>query len=1015
MQNPYNYGAPIRASAYLKEQYGVASTGLNSWEQAGYNFSDVQNYGSALQATLALPGTAMDFRVADSLKPLSPPRNALLALIGCSNPLVPRSAGSPADFAAAMTSMTSGLRAVRDSLGAAAFREQLWGTTGFVPPTQPPPRAPPSPPLAGGPALSTPLLATVIAVPVGLCLAVMALLLVVITHLRRNAKLQRSLLGHVLPPAAGDKATLVITDVQGSSKLWETLPAGVMEASMKVHDELVRRLALDSSGYEWATEGDSFLLCFHTPQAAVAFATQLQDALLQCSRWASALMAAGSPGQPLCLSLACLRPHPSAHPPSHPQWSSQQVDSPAPPKSLAMSDRQQGGEAAGPPSPTASLASGQAYQEVSLDLLRATPGGVMGGPDCTAPSSLWTSKLGVGMVLPARQSSKSALLWQLHSRSLSQASERSQKKGTVLEPGPVSNGTLQPAAELGQGLLSLLASQPWQQQQTSVMASSSGLQGSDATDASLHQVHARYGLVAWQRLCALYREVEVEEPGALTVLAGLRVRVGMHTGLAADEVLVQSRMGASSTTYGGAALVLAKAVQACAHGGQVTLSAATFVKLPVEELRAAGISVVHMGKHLLELGEGKGDTALDLYCATLDTAAHAHRLWALGPLRTARQLQPGVLQAPYGVTATVFMSVVGLAQLKAWDASLAKECLALYQATAQRVLLHVAGRQLPAGYLVSTADEDGMVLAAFSSSLQCLHWALLTLTTCMDLDWPQALLDSLLGEEMMTEQQGSSYTTATDSSAAAGSSAAGFGQAGCSTVTPSHSVRLLRGLRLKAGVDVGEVACDLTPANGRFNYRGRCLNRAARINGLATSGQVWCSQTAWDHAHASCKPSQLYDTALVEASPAAAQLPTSSASWTEQARQKDSSVTLAKPAVLTVDEVTPCIAQQSGGASLAEQWHQLEHQLHGHSHAGSKAEEEGADRLSTCFLCSQGQPLALPGLLPSLVARPLGSRELRGIPGQVALVQVSLAAHTSRGQAEAADRLGLMAPGLQLG
>ncbi|GFH27598.1 guanylate cyclase domain-containing protein, partial [Haematococcus lacustris] len=199
-----------------------------------------------------------------------------------------------------MTSMTSGLRAVRDSLGAAAFREQLWGTTGFVPPTQPPPPTPPSPspPLAGGPALSTPLLASVIAVPVGLCLAVMVLLLVIITHLRRNAKLQRSLLGHVLPPAAGDKATLVITDVQGSSKLWETLPAGVMESGMKVHDELVRRLALDSSGYEWATEGDSFLLCFHTPQAAVAFATQLQDALLQCSQWASPLMAAGSPGQP---------------------------------------------------------------------------------------------------------------------------------------------------------------------------------------------------------------------------------------------------------------------------------------------------------------------------------------------------------------------------------------------------------------------------------------------------------------------------------------------------------------------------------------------------------------------------------------------------------------------------------------------------------------------------------------------------------------------------------------------
>ncbi|GFH18556.1 hypothetical protein HaLaN_15382 [Haematococcus lacustris] len=106
--------------------------GITSWKSNGYNYSDVAFYAKALQATLALPGTAMDFRVAASQKPLSFTQSALLALIGCSNPLVPRSAGSPADFAAAMTSMTAGLRAVRDSLGAAAFREQLWGTTGFA-------------------------------------------------------------------------------------------------------------------------------------------------------------------------------------------------------------------------------------------------------------------------------------------------------------------------------------------------------------------------------------------------------------------------------------------------------------------------------------------------------------------------------------------------------------------------------------------------------------------------------------------------------------------------------------------------------------------------------------------------------------------------------------------------------------------------------------------------------------------------------------------------------------------
>ncbi|GFH15062.1 guanylate cyclase domain-containing protein, partial [Haematococcus lacustris] len=407
------------------------------------------------------------------------------------------------------------------------------------------------------------------------------------------------------------------------------------------------------------------------------------------------------------------------------------------------------------------------------------------------------------------------------------------------------------AVEVGQGLLSLLAGQLWPELQSSVAASSTtlgeakvlvtqedGRMGHSeqlplALPGAVAQA-AHVSHVGWQRLCELYREVEVEEPGALTVLVGLRVRVGLHTGLDADEVLVQSRMGASSTTYGGAALVLAKAVQTCAHGGQVTLSAATFVKLPVEELRAAGISVAHMGQHLVALGEGKGHTALNLYCAFLKTPAHAHRLWALGPLRVARQLQPGVLHAPHGTAATAFMSCHGFAQLKAWDASLAQECLALYQATAQRLLLHVAGLQLPAGYLVSTADEDGMVLAAFPSSLQCLHWALLTLTTCMDLDWPQALLDSVSGEEVVTERQSPTGSAASNGT---GPTAMPL-EAGARPPGHCHTVRLLRGLRLKAGVDVGEVACDLTPANGRFNYRGRCLNRAARINGLALSGQV---------------------------------------------------------------------------------------------------------------------------------------------------------------------------------
>ncbi|KAJ9512957.1 hypothetical protein QJQ45_029090 [Haematococcus lacustris] len=1090
----------------------------------------------------------------------------------CCRPVlqVTRSAGSPADFAAAAHSMTAGLRAVRDSLGAAAFREQLWGTTGFVPPALPPAPAPSPPPMTGSHASNNSILAPAVAVPVGVCSLLVLLLAAITIRLRRNTKLHHSLLGHVLPPAAGDKATLVVTDVQGSSKLWETMPPGVMDAAMKLHDDLVscrgrsagkvRRLASDSSGYEWATEGDShadmpaevpagawsqqrdlpvrgmmwcpvvaprkppqaprssqaatqaaasepgpstpqpakrskrtkaepeaaeptkgkgkaakakpapqpgrwldrdcnaalnmqrigeskwrplelcywpqqgalpakgkeypglgykqlrgkppkaqqqqpaeaqyFLLCFHTPYTAVIFSTQLQEALLACCHWPAALLGSGSPSQPLYLLPAGLNPQAAsvldghtAHGPLSGSAASAPASLHVPPHCAALLH-------ADPVTQPGSPAKSGVDHEISLELLVDTPGNKVEGlrrqrtlelPQLavnlsqTSAASLTASKPGSNLWLPTRQGSRSVA--SLRAVCSSSSNGRSKKK----QDG---------AVEVGQGLLSLLAGQLWPELQSSVAASSTTL--GEAKDGRMgHSGQLPLALpgavaqaahvshVGWQRLCELYREVEVEEPGVLTVLVGLRVRVGLHTGLDADEVLVQSRMGASSTTYGGAALVLAKAVQvrrahvqawgrvaavgkarqggACAHGGQVTLSAATFVKggrcvvlllqLPVEELRAAGISVAHMGQHLVALGEGKGHTALNMYCAFLKTPAHAHRLWALGPLRVARQLQPGVLHAPHGTAATAFMSCHGLAQLKAWDASLAQECLALYQATAQRLLLHVAGLQLPAGYLVSTADEDGMVLAAFSSSLQCLHWALLTLTTCMDLDWPQALLDSVSGEEVVTERQSSTWSAASDSEGpTAMPLEAGAGGSACLTPGHCHTVRLLRGLRLKAGVDVGEVACDLTPANGRFNYRGRCLNRAARINGLALSGQV----------------------------------------------------------VAVPDSVSRCMAVEP--SNVANQWQAFQQQLHGGGHADSCVGPSVTPAEGNSVKRTPGAPcsLCLPELLPPLVARPLGGRELHGIPGQVALLQVALAPFTSRAQLEAADRLGLTAPGLQL-
>lgn len=47
-----------------------------------------------------------------------------------------------------------------------------------------------------------------------------------------------------------------------------------------------------------------------------------------------------------------------------------------------------------------------------------------------------------------------------------------------------------------------------------------------------------------------------------------------------------------------------------------------------------------------------------------------------------------------------------------------------------------------------------------------------------------------------------------------------------------------RGLRFKSGLDCGDVLARVHNTTGRMTYRGRVMNRAARIAGMATAGQV---------------------------------------------------------------------------------------------------------------------------------------------------------------------------------
>ncbi|KAK9815654.1 hypothetical protein WJX72_007454 [[Myrmecia] bisecta] len=74
--------------------------------------------------------------------------------------------------------------------------------------------------------------------------------------------------------------TLVMTDVEGSTELWEWNPE-VTKKAIDMHDETLRSLLKTHFGYEVTTEGDAFTMAFHDPIDAIGWALHVQYKLLQ--------------------------------------------------------------------------------------------------------------------------------------------------------------------------------------------------------------------------------------------------------------------------------------------------------------------------------------------------------------------------------------------------------------------------------------------------------------------------------------------------------------------------------------------------------------------------------------------------------------------------------------------------------------------------------------------------------------------------------------------------------------
>ncbi len=72
--------------------------------------------------------------------------------------------------------------------------------------------------------------------------------------------------------------TFLFTDIEGSTRLWETEPER-MAVALRRHDDLLRAAIEDAGGYVFKTVGDAFCAAFWTAEAAVTAALEAQRAL----------------------------------------------------------------------------------------------------------------------------------------------------------------------------------------------------------------------------------------------------------------------------------------------------------------------------------------------------------------------------------------------------------------------------------------------------------------------------------------------------------------------------------------------------------------------------------------------------------------------------------------------------------------------------------------------------------------------------------------------------------------
>ncbi|KAG2497707.1 hypothetical protein HYH03_004444 [Edaphochlamys debaryana] len=746
------------------------------WAAAGYDAADTASFLRAAQGSLDHPNVVWPLRVEGAVKhnrAVSTAAEAVIALASAPSPPSrggagagevtagdPRVAAAVGALAEAVTALYGAgqpdpaLRAAYlDSLPGYRTGSVVGGTTV-------------SSKTSAGSSRSRGHVGLIVGLVVGCTVAVVAAALALGYCVRRRGRAAgASYWALVEAPPPGPATCIAVTDIEGSTSLWEALPEAVLDRALRTHHRVVRTTSSRYRGYESATEGDSFILAFATPAAAASFAMALQQALLE-AEWPAELLAAPS-CRPVFVTRreeveraesVSLTPLPAAKP--HKQAL-------LPGSGGVMSPHRGFG------SPNAagqhhSVWHGYRAAVMALTGNRAAVATPTSGSDkahqlrSDQPFIRNAAAASHGQ-LPVVPRDASSVVKEEHDRRSFEGAALDSGASAEDDSEDVEEGEDAPAASELLVQLMLVARQK-RNLHASELTPVAENDGSRPTPGSLlAYIHRLFSTSSSAKVVSA-SQTEV----VALVFAGLRVRVGLHCGVQAHEIVYNP--ASARQTFGGEALRIAKGVTDCASGGQVVLSGEVLAQVQLAgDLSDLPGVMMDLGDHQLFESAPHLPALPPAAAPPLPAAAPAPavpstqllqlvsapllgRLALMPPFRPAiHQYTPGFMDAPVGESvAVVVFRVAHASALLAWDAAVAAESLALLELFLRASL----GRLLPLAsashgpcYLAAAPPGCplGTFVAVFANPAAAGKWALEASSQLEGLPWPQGLLESRFG------------------------------------------------------------------------------------------------------------------------------------------------------------------------------------------------------------------------------------------------------------------------------